>query len=178
MAVIHHTTLVPTKLELLAGWLPAQSWYTGTGTPDLARAGGFRLDDPAGEVGIEFIIVTDGDATYHVPLTYRAAPLEGATPIGTMEHGVLGTRYVYDGPEDPVLRTTLIALVQGQVQAQAQSQSNTLAPEVLVGVAPDAASVDVVRALEVSDDAAAGEVSVPWQRADGSAARGVVARSL
>jgi hypothetical protein len=28
--------------------------------PELARAGGFRLDDPQGEVGIEFMVVTDG----------------------------------------------------------------------------------------------------------------------
>ena len=48
MAEIHHTTLVPSKLELLRGWLPAQPWYLGSGVPDLTRAGGFRLDDPAG----------------------------------------------------------------------------------------------------------------------------------
>lgn len=27
MAVIHHTTLTPGKLELLAAWLPRQPWY-------------------------------------------------------------------------------------------------------------------------------------------------------
>ena len=30
MAVIHHTTLVPGKLDLLSDWLPAQSWYVET----------------------------------------------------------------------------------------------------------------------------------------------------
>jgi hypothetical protein len=49
MAVIHQTTMSPTKLELLAAWLPGQPWYIGTGrAPDLARVGGFRLDDPRG----------------------------------------------------------------------------------------------------------------------------------
>jgi Maltokinase N-terminal cap domain len=132
MAVIHHTTLTPGKLELLAGWLPAQPWYARTERqPGLARAGGFRLDDPDGEVGIEFMVVTDssGDrpVSYHVPLSYRAAPLDGADDalIGTAEHGVLGTRWVYDGPHDPVLAGQLLALLQGEAEPQAQRVSNT-----------------------------------------------------
>jgi hypothetical protein len=132
MAVIHHTTLTPGKLELLAAWLPAQPWYAGTGRhPELARAGGFRLDDPDGDVGIEFMVVTDssGDRpyTYHVPLSYRGAPLDGAGDalIGVTEHGVLGTRWVYDGPHDPVLAGQLLALIQGEAEPQAQSISNT-----------------------------------------------------
>ena len=49
MAIIHNTTMNPGKLDLLAAWLPAQPWYRQTGQePELARAGGFRLDDPAG----------------------------------------------------------------------------------------------------------------------------------
>ena len=52
MAVIHRTTLEPTKLELLTTWLPSRPWYDGGAEgPQLARAGGFRLDDPEGEVG-------------------------------------------------------------------------------------------------------------------------------
>jgi maltokinase-like protein len=77
MAILHRTTMSPGKLELLAAWLPAQPWYHGAGrAPELARAGGFRLDDPQGEVGIEFMVVTDGPgsgaAAYQVPMTYRA----------------------------------------------------------------------------------------------------------
>src|ERR1700735_1241715 len=61
MAVIHHTTLSPTKLELLAAWLPGQDWYTDRGrAPELAKAGGFRLDDPPGEGGIEVMGGTGG----------------------------------------------------------------------------------------------------------------------
>lgn len=124
MAVIHQTTMSPAKLELLAAWLPGQPWYIGTGRgPDLVRAGGFRLDDPRGEVGIEFMAVTDlsGDraTTYHVPITYRGNALDGAgsTLVGTAEHGVLGRRWVYDGAADPVLIAQLVALMQGEVQA-------------------------------------------------------------
>ncbi|NEE40410.1 1,4-alpha-glucan branching protein, partial [Streptomyces sp. SID7982] len=79
----HRTTVTPTKLELITGWLPQQKWYAGpAGTPDLTSAGGFRLDDPAGEVGIEFMVVVDTAAgepvAYLVPLSYRGAALEDA----------------------------------------------------------------------------------------------------
>ncbi|MFI7411620.1 1,4-alpha-glucan branching protein [Streptomyces sp. NPDC049627] len=135
MAVIHHTTLKPTKLELLTSWLPTRPWYQSGGVePELVKAGGFRLDDPEGEVGIEFMVVTDAtDATgatpaaYLVPLTYRGAPLDAAEDalVGTMEHGVLGQRWVYDGCHDPVLVAQLLALIEGRAQAQAQSLSDT-----------------------------------------------------
>lgn len=74
MAIIHQTTLIPAKLELLASWLPAQPWYLSSEhAPELTKAGGFRLDDPEEEVGIEFMVVTDGSGeratTYQVPLT-------------------------------------------------------------------------------------------------------------
>jgi hypothetical protein len=132
MAIIHRTTLTPTKLELLTAWLPGRPWYRGgAGEPRLARAGGFRLDDPEGEVGIEFMVATDtaGPEPVHylAPLTYRGAPLDGAEHalIGTTEHGVLGTRWVYDGCHDPVLVTELLALFEGRAQAQAQSLTDT-----------------------------------------------------
>ncbi|MER5197521.1 maltokinase N-terminal cap-like domain-containing protein [Streptomyces sp. NPDC002755] len=130
MAVIHRTALKPTKLELLTSWLPSRPWYAGgTGEPELAKAGGFRLDDPQGEVGIEFLVVTDTagsrPVTYLVPLTYRGAPLDGAEHalVGTMEHGVLGRRWAYDGCHDPLLAAQLTALVEGRVQAQDQNTS-------------------------------------------------------
>ncbi|MGW4164171.1 maltokinase N-terminal cap-like domain-containing protein [Streptomyces sp. NPDC004788] len=138
MSVIHRTTMAPTKLELLTAWLPARPWYRGgaDAVPELERAGGFRLDDPEGEVGIEFMVVTDssGDEVhaYLVPLTYRGAPLAGAERglIGTSEHGVLGTRWIYDGVHDPVLAGELAALLQGRAVPQAQSLSDTPDPTV------------------------------------------------
>jgi Maltokinase N-terminal cap domain len=139
---MHQTTLAPGKLELLSSWLPAQPWYAGGDRPDLARAGGFRLDDPGGEVGLEFMIVRDssggGERYYHVPLSYRGAPLASkeltgagdAALVGMAEHGVLGTRWVYDGLHDPVLATPLLALIRGQADAQDQNQSDTPDPTV------------------------------------------------
>lgn len=139
MAIIHSTaTLSPTKLELLASWLPVQPWYLDQGRePELARAGGFRLDDPRGEVGIEFMVVTDGSgarsASYLVPMTYRASALASAdcALIGTAEHGVLGRRWIYDGVHDPVLVAQLVALIQGDAEPQAQSVSDTPDPTVI-----------------------------------------------
>ena len=50
MAIVHNTTMSPAKLELLAAWLPAQPWFPGSGRePELAKVGGFRLDDPQGD---------------------------------------------------------------------------------------------------------------------------------
>lgn len=142
MAEIHSTTLSPGKLELLTGWLPTQPWYAG-GTPVLARAGGFRLDDPEGEVGLELMFVADGSAgtqvCYLAPMAYRASPLDGADAglIGTSEHGVLGTRWIYDGACDPVLVSQLVALLTGRAQAQQQRISDT--PDLSVEVVAAAA---------------------------------------
>lgn len=191
MAIIHHTTLTPGKLELLAAWLPAQPWYARTGRqPELSRAGGFRLDDPDGEVGIEFMVVTDssGDrpCIYHVPLSYRGAPLDGAGDalIGTTEHGVLGTRWVYDGPHDPVLAGQLVALIQGEAEPQAQSVSNT--PDRTVGShfagprGPASLSLRVIRVLEPirEEPHSPGYVTATWRAPDGTEARGVFAEVL
>ena len=137
MSIIHRTTLAPTKLELLAEWLPTRTWYRATDrAPQLAKAGGFRLDDPDGEVGIEFMVAADtsgGDpVAYHVPLTYRGTPRDdaGDALIGTAEHGVLGKRWIYDGTRDPVLVAALVALIQGDAVPQAQGQSDTPDPTV------------------------------------------------
>lgn len=137
MATIHNTTMSPGKLELLTGWLPAQPWYAGGGgQPELTRAGGFRLDDPEGEVGIEFMVVTDRSAdrpvTYLAPLTYRGRALAEAGDglIGTSRHGVLGPRWIYDGTRDPVLVAQLVALISGAAEPQAQDLSDTPDPTV------------------------------------------------
>ncbi|WP_282702630.1 1,4-alpha-glucan branching protein [Streptomyces sp. CC219B] len=206
MAIIHHTTLKPTKLELLTDWLPTRPWYVGDGTPELTKSGGFRLDDPAGEVGIEFMVVTDGDGVaYLVPLTYRGAPLPGAEDalVGTMEHGVLGKRWAYDGCHDPVLVAELFALVEGRAQAQAQSVDNTPDHEItrscaydgtgglrahgpavddeagtLLPAAPDGTTLYLHRRPALPDTpppGAAGHLSGHWTTPDGTRTRALFA---
>jgi hypothetical protein len=180
MSVIHNTTLTPTKLELLTGWLPVQPWYVGTGYgPELTRVGGFRLDDPEGAVGIEFMAVTDDSGeepvTYQVPLTYRGAPCDSAADglIGTTEHGVLGRRWVYDGIHDPVLVAQLVALIQGGAEPQAQSQSDTPDPSVvshpLAGV-----GAPVTGHAVVADGPGGTDLRVDTAGEDGTPVRGSV----
>jgi hypothetical protein len=135
VAQIHNTTMVPSKVELLSGWLPQQPWFLSGEAIALTRVGGFRLDDPDGQVGIEFMFVrNDGSGTdvttYQVPLTYRSEPLPSAESalIGTSEHGVLGRRWIYDGTSDPVLIDQMFALLQGTALPQHQTLSDTVDP--------------------------------------------------
>ncbi|WP_067839400.1 maltokinase N-terminal cap-like domain-containing protein [Nocardia lijiangensis] len=203
MAVIHRTTMSPKKQDLLADWLPSRPWYRGGARPRLAKAGGFRLDDPAGEVGIEFMVVTDDSGarpvTYHVPLTYRGAELpDGAHAlIGTSVHGVLGLRWIYDGSGDPIAVAQIAALLSGNAQPQAQAQSDTPDHSVVVSnpvsdaVATEFAVMDEVDDTEITlvggpllrvhrrlDPAAAPPgiptVTAPWRAADGAESRSVL----
>ncbi|MFI9344075.1 1,4-alpha-glucan branching protein [Streptomyces sp. NPDC052773] len=209
MAVIHHTVLKPTKLELLTSWLPSRAWYRGA-APRPAKAGGFRLDDPQGEVGIEFLVVTDTadpePVTYLVPLTYRGAPLDGADHalVGTMEHGVLGRRWVYDGCHDPVMVAELLALIEGRAHAQDQNTSDLPARDVVASchgagplstdvtvtddregtalTAPDGTTLRLHRVLRPAPDGtvslpqgAIGHVSASWQAPDDTPVRGTFA---
>jgi hypothetical protein len=113
VALLHRAVLHPTKLELLAGWLPGRRWYREP-EADIARVASYRFDDPAGAVGIETMLVTAGDGPiYQVPLTYRDAPLRDADSwlIGTAEHSVLGRRWVYDACGDPVYAAALTSAI-------------------------------------------------------------------
>ncbi|MFD3694775.1 1,4-alpha-glucan branching protein [Streptomyces sp. NPDC058646] len=186
MAVIHRTTMSPGKLELLTGWLPSRPWYQGAegAVPQLAKAGGFRLDDPEGEVGIEFMVVTDGSGdapiAYLVPVTYRGAPLKGAEEglIGTSEHGVLGRRWIYDGAHDPVLVEQLLALMAGRTTAQDQNASDAPDPTVEVRTEGEGVPEDLTGPGEVADTAGATVVTVGRASGAGPVLRLTVTRVL
>lgn len=112
-AEIHtDATLAPGKLELLATWLPQKEWFVGD-ADDLTRVASYRFVDPDGEVGIETLLVRSHGVTYQVPLTYRGEPLDEASDslIGTMEHSVLGKRWVYDAVGDPVYLVELLRVI-------------------------------------------------------------------
>ncbi|MEU4353582.1 maltokinase N-terminal cap-like domain-containing protein [Streptomyces virginiae] len=166
MAVIHRTTMSPGKLELIASWLPSKPWYRGGDAPLLAKAGGFRLDDPDGEVGIEFMVVTDtsgaSPVTYQVPMTYRGMPLASAADglIGTSEHGVLGRRWIYDGTHDVVLVEQLLALLAGRTTAQDQNASDAPDPTVEVRTGAAGMAQDLTGPGTVTDTADASLVTV------------------
>ncbi|MFC0674767.1 CG0192-related protein [Brachybacterium hainanense] len=118
MAIIHQAQLTPSKAEMLEVFLRSRPWGEGG---EIEILGAYRFDDPAGEVGVECHLARVGENLYHLPLTYRDAPLEGAEDalVGTMEHSVLGTRYVYDGLADEVaLDCFARALCAEQSQAE------------------------------------------------------------
>jgi hypothetical protein len=119
MALFHLATITPTKGELIAQWLPTQAWGPPADLP-IEVIGSYRFDDPEGRVGMETHLVTAGGTIFHVPLTYRDEPLEGADDalIVEMQHSVLGTRWVYDGLRDPRLVVMLAAVTMtGQGEA-------------------------------------------------------------
>jgi hypothetical protein len=124
MAVIHPAQLTPTKLEALSDWLPRQPWSGVAAGAELLQVGRFRFDDPAGEVGVETMLVRVGEGpVLQAPLTYRPAPLEGAEEflVTTMDHSVLGPRWVYDAVGDPVYADVLHrAIVTGGTEADIQ----------------------------------------------------------
>ncbi|MDN5769228.1 MAG: phosphotransferase [Humibacillus sp.] len=145
MSIVYKgATLVPGKIDMVTDWMPHQRWYAGKGhVPTLHRVGGYRFDDPDGEVGMETLLLADTDSTppvvYQVPLTYRPAALEGGEKalLGTMEHSVLGTRWVYDAPHDPVYAAALVRTIlagQASEDAQAGSGSNARAVGTATGV--------------------------------------------
>jgi hypothetical protein len=155
MALLHRATMAPTKLELLAAWLPGRSWYTGSG--DITRVAAYRFDDPAGAVGIEMVLVgTEDGAIFQVPLTYREAPLPGAEPwlVGTSEHSVLGTRWVYDACGDSVFAPVLASAIAGGIQqaeeylevdGERQPIKASMAVTATGGVAPTVSRVESVQ---------------------------------
>ena len=120
MGIVHRATLSPTKQEIVEGWLPSRDWARGRTIA--GKVAEYRLDDPAGEVGVETILWRlDDGAVVQTPLTYRAEPLAGADDhlITTTQHSVLGERWVYDGCGDPVWASTLAtAIATGGQQSQ------------------------------------------------------------
>ena len=172
MATVHKgATIVPNKIEMVTEWMPHQRWYHGKGhLPQLRRVGGFRFEDPDGEVGCETLLLADEAVTpavvYQVPLTYRGAPLEGAEHalLGTMEHSVLGTRWVYDGPHDPVYVAQLMTTILDSGvsdDAQASVGSNARATGSSTGHAAGTVSSSSVLSGEQSNTSVICRMSAP-----------------
>src|SRR5699024_7855750 len=111
-------TLRPAFGDFLPAWLARQRWYAGKGSaPVLSRLGGLRWQDPDGQVGIETHLILDSSGSapvlYHVPLTYRAAPLPEHVAgrralLAAAEHSDLGPRWIYDACYDPLYAQVLL----------------------------------------------------------------------
>lgn len=119
MGVFHRATITPSKAELIAAWVPTQSWGPSPDAPSHV-VGAYRFDDPENFVGMETHLVKAGDELLHVPLTYRAEALDGVEEamVGMLQHSELGTRWVYDGLSDERFVTMLAAVAMtGQGEA-------------------------------------------------------------
>ena len=153
MAIVHRATLTPHKFDLVLAWAPTQPWYTGDGPAEIVSS--FRLDDPAGQVGIETFIVRGGTALFHVPLTYRSAALPGGVPGGELEHSAMGHRWLYDGVSDPVyLATTAAAIASAGHEVEMFLPDGTTVPRAdnaarVVGSGPAQATGELVVAREL-----------------------------
>lgn len=153
MSIIYSTTLSPSKYELLAAWLPTQPWFAGD-VAQLEPVGAYRFDDPEGEVGLEGHVFTAGDdAVYHAPLSYRGAALEDGDEfiVGTMEHGVLGTRWAYDAIGDPVFRGVLAGVIargeRGSREFTQDAEGNSVEREPSVRVRGSGTETELVPEL-------------------------------
>ncbi|WP_432574806.1 maltokinase N-terminal cap-like domain-containing protein [Kineococcus sp. SYSU DK005] len=178
MAVIHQAQLTPSKLETIAAWLPAQPWCPPGATGpsgaagDLEHVGAYRFDDPDGRVGVEVHLVRAAGALLQVPLTYRGAELPGARQwlAGTLEHSVLGHRWVYDALGDPVHARALDDVARGrarQAELVGPDGAPLPAPVVRVQAGPAAAGAPAAGAVST---ATAGGVEVGVVRVlDGTA---------
>lgn len=126
MAIFHVATSTPTKIELIEQWVPNQSWGAPA-TTALTPIGSFHFDDPEGQVGMQTHLI-EADATLlQIPLTYRDAPLDDAADslVGTLEHSVLGTRWVYDGIGDERFVSLLAGVcLTGQGHALGMAESD------------------------------------------------------
>lgn len=132
------------------------------------------------------MVVADAAAqervAYLVSMGYRGAALQdapGEALIGTCEHGVLGTRWVYDGVHDPVVTAQLTALLHSEAVAQDQDESDTLDPTVTVqGTGPVAEpDVEVLRVLRAAqaEEGAPTHLVAGWTWPDGTSAPGTFA---
>jgi hypothetical protein len=150
---------------LAAAWLDRQG-LGGGGNVELVA--NYRFDDPAGAVGIEGLLVRRAGEVFHLPLTYRAAPLGGAEAhlVTTMEHTVLGPRWVYDAAGDPVALGCYAAALAGR---QEQAVLELWDGNVVVGRRPH-----TVTLTADGEGPAGGEVQlcrVPGETAGRQAAR-------
>lgn len=186
-AKIYDAVLTPGKTDLLRAWIREQSWFDGD-ADRLEEVTAYRLADPNGEVGMESFLLTDGERTFHVPVTYRDAELDGASDslVGTVDHSVLGQRWVYDAAADPAyLAEVLRTIIQRDGAAdhlQMEDGSVTPGPVNVRGggdsrVRSDApVETQIIRVISEENDAEAdcpligspGTLSGTWQQADGS----------
>ncbi|MET1038508.1 MAG: hypothetical protein ABW075_09550 [Aeromicrobium sp.] len=158
MALLHAAEINPSKIDLVRAWAPTQPWFVGDDV-GLEVIGAYRFDDPDGEVGIETLLVRSGDGPIlQIPLTYRGAPLAGAEEwlITTMEHSVLGDRWVYDACGDPVYAAAIAATIllggtEASLEREADGVRSPVEPSMRVTGSGTTTELDTVGLVDVRD---------------------------
>ncbi len=175
MSDIFAADLHPGKPEVVARRLSTR-FGADVSAADLRMITSFRFDDPAGEVGCETHIVAltlpdTGEVIAQVPLTYRGAPLAEAPEdalVATMEHSVLGERWVYEAAHDPVYVTELLLAITDAGGAAEQflvedDGSKSRIMKGLANVHGTGPGIDPSRSAVQADEAAGAETA---RRAD------------
>ncbi|ROS29382.1 putative trehalose synthase [Rathayibacter sp. PhB127] len=99
------------SIDRAAAWVADQRWYASKGRrPELEIRGEWRLERGDGDVVVHLVIDRAGSSPvlYQVPVTVRSAPVAG------LEGALIesdGTRFVYDGPRDPLFARALFELI-------------------------------------------------------------------
>ena len=141
-AQIYDAVLHPTKEE-----------FTARFGAVVTLLGSYRLVDPADEVGIEIHIGRDGEGRLvQMPTTYRAEELDPAATFCSVDHSVLGTRWVSNALGDPVAVAQIIrTIVQGDDGAAYSNDSGPIVDVLGTGdpKAPEGEPGSVVEDLEV-----------------------------
>jgi maltokinase len=99
------------SIDRAAAWVADQRWYASKGRrPELEIRGEWRLERGDGDVVVHLVIDRAGSSPvlYQVPVTVRSAPVAG------LEDALIesdGSRFVYDGPRDPLFARALFELI-------------------------------------------------------------------
>ncbi|MDY0912359.1 maltokinase N-terminal cap-like domain-containing protein [Rathayibacter festucae] len=99
------------SIDRAAAWVADQRWYASKGRrPELEIRGEWRLEHSDGDVVVHLVIDRAGSSPvlYQVPVTVRSAPVAG------LEDALIesdGSRFVYDGPRDPLFARALFELI-------------------------------------------------------------------
>lgn len=154
-AHIYDAEISPTKQEIVATYGALTSYE-----------GSYRLVDFDGdEVGIEIHIGRDIEGRLsQMPVSYRSAEIEPLATLTTMEHSVLGKRWVSNAMADPVaVREFIRTIVSGDDGA---AFSNGVTPALAVrGSGEDTnAAVGEVKISEYTRQRALGTVMVDGNR--------------
>ena len=154
-AIMYDTTVVPSKHEI------AQEW-----TDYVDIQGSYRLVDTVdGQVGVEVLISKDREGRLtQIPFSYRSEEIAPEHTLSTLEHGVLGKRWVTNALGDPVaVREFIRTILSGDDGA---NRDDGVAGFLDIRGTGNLESVELkdVTLREVTRQRAVGEVTVNGER--------------